>query len=139
MRAKKHLDPKKVALAIAEAALDRKALEVEIIDVSGKVDYADYLVLASGSTDRHVQAIAESIESALEKKRTALLGTEGLPQAQWVLMDFGDVVAHIFCGELRTYYDLEGLWIDAQRIPVPGDGSARGHAPGSARGHAPGS
>lgn len=131
MRTKKPLDPKKVALAIAEAALDRKALEVEIIDVSGKVDYADYLVLASGSTDRHVQAIAEAIESSLEKKRTALLGIEGLPQAQWVLMDFGDVVAHIFCGELRTYYDLEGLWIDAQRIPVPGDGAARGHAPGS--------
>lgn len=131
MRTKKPLDPKKVALAIAEAALDKKALEVEIIDVSGKVDYADYLVLASGSTDRHVHAIAESIESALEKKRTSLLGIEGLPQAQWVLMDFGDVVAHIFCGELRTYYDLEGLWIDAQRIPVPGDGAARGHAAGS--------
>ena len=126
MRAQKKNDPKKLVLAIAEAALDRKALDVEILDVSGKVDYADFLVLASGTSDRHVAAIAESVEGALRKKRVTLLGIEGLPESQWVLMDFGDVVAHVFCGELRSYYDLEGLWIDAARVPVPGGIAAPG-------------
>ena len=129
MRAHKKTDPKKLALAIAEAALDKKALDIEIIDVSGKVDYADYLVLASGTSDRHVAAIAENVEAALRRKRVTLLGIEGLPESQWVLMDFGDVVAHVFCGELRSYYDLEGLWIDAARVPMP----AGVVAPSSAR------
>jgi ribosome-associated protein len=119
LRADKKADPKKLALAIAEAALDKKAVDVEILDVSGKVDYADFLVLASGTSDRHVQAIAENVESVLRKKRTVLLGIEGLPESRWVLMDFGDVVVHVFVGELRSYYDLEGLWIDASRVPVP--------------------
>ena len=119
MRAQKKADPKKLALAVAEAALDRKALDVEILDVSGKVDYADYLVLASGTSDRHVQAIADNVEAVLRKKRVTLLGIEGLPSSQWVLMDFGDVVVHVFAGELRGYYDLEGLWLDAARVPVP--------------------
>lgn len=135
MRAHKKTDPKKLALAVAEAALDKKALDVEILDVSGKVDYADYLVLCSGTSDRHVAAIADSVESALRKKRVTMLGIEGLPESQWVLMDFGDVVAHVFCGELRSYYDLEGLWIDAARVPVSGGvpvlSSARTAAGGS--------
>ena len=126
MRAQKKTDPKKLALAVAEAALDRKALDVEILDVSGKVDYADYLVLASGTSDRHVAAIADAVEASLRKKRTTLLGIEGLPESQWVLMDFGDVVVHVFCGELRSYYDLEGLWIDAARVPVPAGVTAAG-------------
>jgi len=126
LRAQKKTDPKKVALAVAEAALDKKALDVEILDVSGKVDYADYLVLASGTSDRHVQAIADNVEAELEKRRTKLLGIEGLPESQWVLMDFGDVVVHVFAGELRSYYDLEGLWIDASRVPVPGGASGPG-------------
>ena len=121
MRQQRKIDPKKVALAVAEAALDRKALDVEILDVSGKVDYADYLVLCSGTSDRHVQAIADNVEQELRKKRLTMLGIEGLPESQWVLMDFGDVVVHVFSGELRSYYDLEGLWIDAARVPVPAD------------------
>lgn len=110
------------ALAIAEAALDKKALGVEIIDVNGKVDYADYVVVMSGSSDRQVSALARGIaEDVPRKSGDRCLGVEGLPGGQWVLMDFGDVVVHIFHQDVRGYYDIESLWIDAGRVPVPDD------------------
>jgi ribosome-associated protein len=112
---------KRVALAVAEAALDKKALNVEIIDVQGKVDYADYVVVMSGTSDRQVSALARGISEDVEKAtKTKCLGVEGLPGGAWVLMDFGDVVVHIFHHDVRGYYDLESLWIDAARLPVPG-------------------
>lgn len=115
---------RKLALAIAEAALDRKALNVEIIDVAGKVDYADYVVVMSGRSDRQVSALARNIEGDVEEKtRMRCLSVEGLPQASWVLMDFGDVIVHIFHEDTRGYYDLETLWIDAPRLPVEEPGS----------------
>lgn len=110
---------RKLALAIAEAALDRKAINVEIIDVAGKVDYADYVVVMSGRSDRQVSALAKNVAGDVEQKtRTRCLSVEGLPQASWVLMDFGDVIVHIFHEDTRGYYDLESLWIDAPRVPV---------------------
>lgn len=116
---------KKVALAVAEAALDKKAVNVEIIDVVGKVDYADYVVVMSGRSDRQVQALARGIAEDVEQKtKTKCLGVEGIPQASWVLMDFGDVVVHIFHDDVRGYYDLESLWMDARRVPVPTGGPA---------------
>lgn len=111
----------RVALAVAEAALDKKAVNVEIIDVAGKVDYADYVVVMSGTSDRQVNALARGIAEDVEKKtKNKCLGVEGLPGGAWVLMDFGDVVVHIFHHDVRGYYDLESLWIDAARLPVPG-------------------
>lgn len=110
---------KRVALAIAEAALDKKAVNVEIIDVLGKVDYADYLVVMSGRSDRQVAALARGIEEDVEAKtKTKCLGVEGASQGRWVLMDFGDVVVHIFHEDVRGYYDIESLWMDAARVPV---------------------
>jgi ribosome-associated protein len=110
---------KRVALAIAEAGLDKKAVNVEIIDVLGKVDYADYLVVMSGRSDRQVAALARGIEEDVEAKtKTKCLGVEGASQGRWVLMDFGDVVVHIFHEDVRGYYDLESLWMDAARVPV---------------------
>jgi ribosome-associated protein len=110
---------KRVALAVAEAGLDKKAVNVEIIDVLGKVDYADYLVVMSGRSDRQVAALARGIEEDVkEKANTRCLGVEGASQGRWVLMDFGDVVVHIFHEDVRGYYDLESLWMDAARVPV---------------------
>ncbi|HEY8432141.1 MAG TPA: ribosome silencing factor [Sandaracinaceae bacterium] len=110
---------RKLALTIAESALDRKAINVEIIDVVGKVDYADYVVVMSGRSDRQVSALAKNIAGDVEQKtRARCLSVEGLPQASWVLMDFGDVIVHIFHEDTRGYYDLESLWIDAPRVPV---------------------
>lgn len=114
---------KLVALACAEAALDKKAVNVVILDVRGKVDYADYLVVMSGRSDRQVQALARGIAEDVEQKtKTKCLSVEALPGSSWVLMDFGDVVVHVFYDDVRGYYDLESLWMDARRIPVPGAG-----------------
>jgi ribosome-associated protein len=113
---------KAVALACAEAGLDKKAVNVVILDVRGKVDYADYLVVMSGKSDRQVQALARGIaEDVQEKTKTKCLSVEALPGSSWVLMDFGDVVVHVFYDDVRGYYDLESLWMDARRIPVPGN------------------
>jgi len=109
-----------VALLAAQAGLEKKAAGVEIIDVTGKVDYADYLVLMTGHSDRHVAAIAESVDSTLGKSGFPAISVEGLPAAHWVLIDFVDVVVHVFEETARVLYDLDGLWMDARRVPVEG-------------------
>jgi ribosome-associated protein len=107
---------RRVALAIASAALEHKAINVEIIDVRGKVDYSDYVVLMSGRSDRQVAALARNIEGTLKQNGMKCIGVEGLPHASWLLMDYGDVIVHIFHEDTRGYYDLETLWIDAARV-----------------------
>jgi ribosome-associated protein len=113
-------EARKLALGVATVGLDHSALNVEIIDVRGKVDYADYVVVMSGRSDRQVSALARHIEAELEKKHgQRCSGIEGLPTASWLLMDYGDVVVHIFHEDTRGYYDLETLWLDAARVPTP--------------------
>jgi ribosome-associated protein len=112
-----------LALALAAAGLDKKAIGVEILEVVGRVDYADYLVIMTGRSDRHVHAIATGLEEATRKTKTAPLSIEGLTAASWVLIDYGDVVVHVFQEEARRLYDIEGLWIDAGRVPMPDDGA----------------
>jgi ribosome-associated protein len=112
------LDAKELALTIADAALDKQALSLEIIDVNGKVDYTRYIVICSGRSGPHVDAIADAIEAALKRHRVHALGVEGRESHHWVLMDFEDVIFHVFESDTRGYYDLEGLWIDAVRIPL---------------------
>ncbi len=107
------------AAAIAVAALDKKAVGLEILDVAGKVDYADFLVIMTGRSDRHAQALAQGIEEALRKQGVRPVALEGVSHGNWVLMDFGDVVVHVFQDESRRLYDIEGLWLDARRLPVP--------------------
>ena len=123
-------DPKagrELAVLIAEAALDKKAGRIEIIDVRGKVDYTDYVVVMSGRSDRQVAAIARGIEEDLKLKYgTRCEGVEGLPQGNWVLLDFSDVVVHIFHEEARGFYDIEGLWLDAKRVEFEGQQAEEG-------------
>ncbi len=106
-------------VSAAQAALDKKASDVEIIDVTGKVDYADFLVLLTGSSDRHVAALADSVDQALSKLGFNAISSEGLPRGDWVLIDFVDIVVHVFQEQTRSLYDLDGLWMDAKRIRVP--------------------
>lgn len=109
-----------LALIAAEAGLDKKAVGIEILDVLGKVDYTDYLVLMTGRSDRHVDAIAHGIMEALGRlKNKEALSIEGLQAGVWVLIDFGDIVVHVFQEEARETYDIAGLWLDAARLPVP--------------------
>lgn len=113
-------DARRTALAIAAAGFDKKATGVEIIDVAEKVDYAEVLVLMSGRSDRHVSSIARGIVDELRlKHRRAPLSVEGISAGQWVLLDFNDVVVHVFQQQTRYYYDIEGLWIDAERVKLP--------------------
>lgn len=115
-------EAREVAILVATAALEKKASGLEVIDVAGRVDYADFLVLMSGRSDRHVTALSAAIEEALRKRNKRAIAVEGLPHANWVLMDFGDVVVHVFQDDARAAYDIDGLWMDARRVPVPIDG-----------------
>jgi ribosome-associated protein len=110
---------RRVALLAAAAGLEKKAEDVQIIDVTGKIDYADYIVLMTGASDRNVAAIARGIETDLAKESIRALALEGLPLARWVLIDFVEVVVHVFQSEWRQLYDLDGLWMDAARVPLP--------------------
>ena len=108
---------RKLALLAATAGMDKKVLGIEIIDVVGKVDYADFLVLMTGTSDRHCGAIADGVDRALSEAGHKPLGTEG--KGEWYLLDFFDVVVHVFSENARDLYDLSGLWMDAGRVPVP--------------------
>jgi ribosome-associated protein len=109
------------AATIAMAAIEKKAIALEILDVAGRVDYADFLVIMTGRSDRHAQSLTQGIEDALRKKGVRPTAIEGLQQGSWVLMDFGDVVVHVFQDDARQLYDIDGLWLDARRLPVPGE------------------
>lgn len=121
---------RQLAILVAAAGIEKKALGVEVLDVTGKVDYADFLVIMTGRSDRHVQAIAAGIEDSLRKKKIRPLSMEGTSLATWVLIDFGDVVVHVFQEEARRVYDIEGLWIDADRLTVPGTADSSPHRAG---------
>ena len=107
-----------LAHRIALLALAKKANEVVILDVRGKTSYADYFLIASGDSERQVAAIAEHIETQLRNDGVRPLGIEGEERCQWVLLDFGGVVVHLFYDEVRAFYDLEGLWTDVPRERV---------------------
>lgn len=111
-------EAKRIALMVASAGLDKKAVGVDILDVTGKVDYADFLVLMTAQSDRQVAAIAHAVDDTLKMAGVHSVSVEGLPAARWVLIDFVDVVVHVFLEETRALYDLDGLWLDARRIPV---------------------
>ena len=110
------MNDKDLALTIADLALEKQAHDLEIIDVSQLVDYADYVMVCGGRSERQVRAIAESIQGGLKQMDVSPLGVEGLTRAQWVLMDYGSVVVHVFLEAARSYYDIEGLWLDAKRL-----------------------
>jgi ribosome-associated protein len=114
-------NPRAQALArkIGQLVLDKKAKDVLILDVRGMTSYADYFVIASGESDRQVSAMADNVLSEMKKAENLRpIGHEGTETGQWVLVDYGEVVVHLFFEEVRAFYDLEGLWADAAREQV---------------------
>jgi len=108
------LSARDMAEAIAEYASDVKAIDVVELDLRGVLGYTDYFVIATGNTDRQVKAIHDRIHEGMKKEHGLLPRTvEGLPQAQWVLLDYLDVVVHVFTPDTREYYRLEQLWGEA--------------------------
>jgi len=99
-----------------KAALAMKAIDVVVLDVRELASFADTFIICSGRSHRQVSAIAEFIEHHLKEQGITPLGVEGLQEGHWVLMDYGDVVIHVFYEAVRIFYDLEGLWSDAKRI-----------------------
>lgn len=98
-------------LAIVEKSLDDdKAENVIVIDLAGKSSFADYMVIASGRSSRQVSAIAEHLRERLKAAGVAQVGAEGLGQGDWVLIDGGDIVIHLFRPEVRAFYNLEKMW-----------------------------
>ena len=89
---------------------DGKAIAPSVIDLRGKSDVADWMVVASGHANRHVAALAEKLKQEIKKSGYFCAPAEGLPHANWVLLDAGNIIIHIFCPEVRAYYDLESMW-----------------------------
>ena len=117
-KAYRDLEGRELAAACARVALDAKAEDLVILDMRGLCSFTDYFLIAGGRSTRHVQSLAESIEEELRSRRVSGRHHDGLDQCLWVVLDLGDVVAHIFYHEQRAFYDLEGLWHDAPRVDV---------------------
>ena len=113
-------NPEALALArrAAHLLVDRKATDVVLLDVRGMSSYADYFVIASGDSERGVVSTAEHVRETLKNAGHRTIGTEGFDTGHWVLLDFGEVVVHVFFTEVRAFYDLDGLWADAPKEKV---------------------
>ena len=104
------------SLNCVRAALEKKAFDLVLLDLKNVSSFTEYFLICSGRSDRQVQAIARSIEEDLKKMGIYSLGMEGFEDGKWILMDYDDVVVHVFFDPVRRFYDLEGLWLDAPRV-----------------------
>ena len=100
------------------AALQRKAKDLVVMQVKALSSFADYFMICSGTSDRQVKAIASWLQESLKKSGMTPLGMEGMQYGQWVLMDYGDIIVHIFYEPLRDFYDLERFWADAPKMTI---------------------
>lgn len=110
-------DKVKVAVAAAE---DKKALDLVVLKLTEITAFADYFVICHGTSARQVQAIADEVEDCLKQHKARPLNIEGYQNAEWVLMDYGSLIVHVFSETSRRFYDLERLWRDAEKMEVTG-------------------
>ena len=110
------LNPAQLARAAADIASDKKASDVLVLDIREVTTIADYFVICSGNNPRQIQAIAEAIDEELGKQGANVLHKEGVADTGWLLLDFGDVIVHIFGAKEREYYRLERLWSEAKTV-----------------------
>jgi len=112
---RKVTEKSKVSKPLLETILnsleDNKAIDISVIDLKGKSSIADHMIIASGSSGRHVGAVADHLLTRLKEAGFGKLPVEGLPQADWVLVDAGDAIVHLFRPEVRAYYNLEKMWM----------------------------
>ncbi|MEJ2641479.1 MAG: ribosome silencing factor [Desulfosarcinaceae bacterium] len=102
-----------------ETILARKAQRLVVLDVSALTSFADYFLICSGRSNRQVTAIAEHLKKTLKQKALSPISTDGIKEGQWALLDYGNVIIHVFYESVRDFYDLEGLWSDAARVRTP--------------------
>ena len=110
------LDPGQLARAAVDIASDKKASDVILLDIRDVTTIADYFVICSGSNRRQIQAIADAIEEQLVEQGASIFHREGVSDAGWILLDFSDVIVHIFGPKEREYYRLESLWSEAKTV-----------------------
>jgi ribosome-associated protein len=119
--AKESIDGKERLLLCINASLKRKAKNLTILNLKELSSFADYFIICSGTSDRQVQSIAASIQENLKEYGIVPLGIEGESLGKWVLMDYEDVIIHVFYEPIREFYDIERLWPDAPRMDIGDD------------------
>jgi ribosome-associated protein len=112
-------DSKQRALLLINALLEKKAKDIVLLNVREISAFADYFIICSGTSDRQVRAIASHIQENSKKAGLIPLGVEGKEKGQWLLLDYDDVIVHIFFEPTRAFYDLERLWSEASRTVIP--------------------
>ena len=125
-------ESKAKALAVASAILDKKAADVLILHIASLSSIADYLVIGSGESERQARALADHVSDTLTAQGHAPLSIEGASSAKWVVMDFGDVIVHIFQKDIREHYALERLWSDAEQVRLPAERGVKSSRPAPA-------
>ncbi len=114
-----HVEAREKALLCVRFALEKKAYDLVLMEVGELTSLADYFLVCTGRSDTQVQAITQSIEESLKRYGIRPLSIEGYARGQWAVVDYGDVVIHIFVEPLREFYDLERLWARAPRVRLP--------------------
>jgi ribosome-associated protein len=109
-------EPLDIARQIVDVAADRQAVDVTLLDITETATFADYFVICSGTSERQIKAIVDTVIETLDRDGIDALHTEGAPSSGWVLIDFGAVIVHVFAPEERAYYRLEQLWSGARTI-----------------------
>ncbi len=107
-----------VAKDIAAVTWELKALNTVVIDLRGRVSYTDFVIVCTGTSERHVNALARRIDAAMSEAGRPPMGQEGMDQGQWALLDYGDIIVHVFHQESRRDYDLERMWSEAPRLEL---------------------
>lgn len=113
------LEPRELAVLAATAAAEKKATDIVVLDVGDTLVITNFFVVATGGTARQVSAIIDEVDVTLKAVGARVLGREGEAEGTWVLLDYGDVVVHVFQPEEREFYRLEKLWSDAGRVEIP--------------------
>jgi ribosome-associated protein len=127
LRPKQPMNTTQKAMLCAREASQFKAIDLILLDVRGLTSFTDYFLICSGKSSRQVQGIADNLEEGLTNLGIKPLGIEGRPEGHWILMDYADVVIHIFYEPVRYFYDLESLWSDALRVIWSADAVLPGH------------
>lgn len=112
------LETETAVMIAARAATDKKATDLVVLDLREVASFTEYFVICTGASTRQVQAISNSVEEALLKNAKRPLHIEGYSSAEWILLDYGDLIMHVFSQASRRFYDLERLWRDAPRVEV---------------------
>jgi len=113
------MENREIALLAAKVLDEKKAYSITVLDVTEQASFADYLVIATGASERQIHALTSEVDDRLAKEGVYSRDAEGRPESGWVLMDYGDIIVNVFSPEMRTKYALERVWADAKLLELP--------------------